>query len=307
MAPMKACILLTVALVALLAPACCTARPELSSIRSGRTLRQVESSSEMPVDASPAEDSSVEESSVEESSMEMSPSPSPSPPSPSPPPPPSPSPPPPSPPPPSPPPPPPSAPAPTNGPLVLSYVNTVDIKGCTNEVATNPAVDGTTVNYLLGRIVLAPCAVRSMHLHLTVDELNLVLSGVIDLQQVMPNGTVSSEIIGVDQSGVVPAGWVHQGVNPSCTENAVFLQFFNKFDTETRMIGVAVDSIPTSPFREYLADDMKASATASTTFFSYDPQCLTRCGLGETFGQKDLTPPMEESSESSDASSEMSM
>lgn len=169
-------------------------------------------------------------------------------------------------------------------PFNLDFTPVMSMKNMTLEIAQNP-VGPTLGDLTLARSNLAPCGLLYMHSHTGVDEVVMVVSGTAKAAVAYLNGTIDSDYLDVDEAYVYTSGLIHTLINPSCKRRNVNLHFWNNANLELVPVVPAAWALPGSPFRAYMDSAGINSTLASQTFFSYDPECLARCGLGTTYGQ----------------------
>jgi hypothetical protein len=100
------------------------------------------------------------------------------------------------------------------------------------------------------------------------------------------NGSATTALLQPGQAFTFPNGLVHTLFNPSCNATATTLNIFNAVNPNGVSIAASAWAIAGSSLRAYSNSTLVSSQEQAQTFFSYDPFCLARCGLGSTFGQE---------------------
>jgi len=198
----------------------------------------------------------------------------------------------------------------TDSPYHMTYMPLLSMKNQTVEKAGNPVLMNASMNmnvsmnynfssgqYFLPlpnlallRGTLAPCGVLQIHSH-NVDEAYIAISGPQNVSMAFDNGTVTSASLQPLDAFFIPAPLVHIVANPSCNDTAVFLAAYGSAMPSLNQVAAAAFNLPGGPFAAYTANGYISSAEAATTPLAYDPQCLARCNLGTTYGQKERAEP----------------
>ncbi|KAG2496418.1 hypothetical protein HYH03_005644 [Edaphochlamys debaryana] len=122
------------------------------------------------------------------------------------------------------------------------------------------------------RVYIGPCSYRMLHLHITADEMLMLITGKLESTMVAPNNTVYTHTLLPGDNVVYPKGWPHLQYNPECTQTMSVLAF------NARSVGTI--NIPynlAAAGASYLRSTFGRAVPEPQAMWVTDAACMRKC------------------------------